>query len=50
MNEVYYDLYKSNNNFRMYVDAFCKARCLGLFEALAYSMVHSVGDYYRGVA
>ena len=47
-NDYYYDLYKSNKDFKEYVDRVCtkgKER-LGVFEALRLKTVQEVGDEY----
>lgn len=47
-NDYYYDLYKTNEEFKEYVDRVCtkgKER-LGVFEALRMKIVQEVGDEY----
>ena len=47
-NDHYYDLYKTNENFKEYVDRVCtkgKER-LGVLEALRLKIVQEVGDEY----
>ncbi|MBQ9750400.1 MAG: hypothetical protein IJV87_07470 [Clostridia bacterium] len=46
-NEWIYDFYKENPDFREYVDKFCKARGLGIFEAFEMEAIKNVALYYR---
>lgn len=42
-----YDQYHNNQNFKDYVDAYCKSRGLGTFEALGHITVKEVAKYYK---
>lgn len=45
MEEWAYDLYKSNSNFKEYVDKYCTNRGVYLFEALKHKIVLEVGRW-----
>ena len=47
MNDEIYDFYQHNADFKEYVEAYCKSRDLGLFEALAHIQVKNVAQYYK---
>lgn len=47
MNEEIYDQYITDPNFKNYVDAYCKSRGLGTFEAFGHITVKEVARYYK---
>ena len=47
MNEAIYEQYTKDEKFKAYVKAYCKARNLGLFEALAHITIKEVAKYYK---
>lgn len=47
MNEEIYEQYTKDEEFKAYVKAYCKARNLGLFEALTHKTIKEVAKYYR---
>ena len=47
MHEWAYDLYKSDPDFKEYVDKYCATRHVGIFEALMHKMVLIVGEFYK---
>jgi hypothetical protein len=47
VNEWLYDFYKSNKDFKDWVDTYCKGYNLGIFEVLNDPMTEVVAEYYR---
>lgn len=47
MNEEIYEQYTKDKEFKAYVKAYCKARNLGLFEALTHKTIKEVAKYYK---
>ena len=47
MSEEYWEMYHNNPRFHAYVDAYCKSRGLGIFEALGHKTVKEVAKYYK---
>jgi len=45
MNEDMYELYKSNKDFKEYVDRFRTFRNLGIFEALQFKIIQEYAKY-----
>lgn len=41
-----YERYKTDGDFKEYVDKYCRSRCVGIFEALAHITIHQVAMYY----
>lgn len=46
MNEEIYEFYKSNPEFKKYVDSYCRSRQVGIFEALRHKTIREVAKYY----
>lgn len=46
MDDWLYDYYHSNKNFHEYVEAYCKSRGKGIFEAFRDAMVVNVAKDY----
>ena len=49
MNEEQYTLYKSDKDFKEYVDKYCKDHNLGVFEALEHNMIWEYGKWLKEV-
>lgn len=47
MTDELYDQYKNDKNFKTYVEAYCRSRGLGPFEALSHITVREVAGYYK---
>lgn len=47
MKEEVYWLYKSDPDFKDYVDKYCQKHHLGIFEALDIKIVDSYGEYIK---
>lgn len=47
MNEELYDLYKRDQDFHDYVDKWCKAHNLGIFEAFQMNILKEYGEYIK---
>ena len=47
MNDEYWEQYNNDPEFHAYVDAYCKSRGKGIFEALGHITVHETAKYYR---
>jgi len=47
MNEDEYELYKTDPDFKRFVDRFRRFKGLGVFEALATKIVKEVGEEYK---
>ena len=45
--DMIYDRYKTDKDFKEYVDKYCHNRDVGIFEALAHITVHGVAKYYE---
>lgn len=41
------EFYNTNEDFKNYVDGYCKSRCISLEVALTHELVRQVYDYYR---
>jgi len=48
MKEELYELYKSDPDFKEYVDKYCKKHDLGVFEALNMKILESYGNWLKG--
>lgn len=42
-----HETYKSDPEFRDYIDSYCKSRQISQFEALAHITVAEVAEYYK---
>ena len=49
MNEELYELYKSNNDFKEYVDRWCKEHNIGIFEAFRLKLIQNYANYIKEV-
>lgn len=47
MTDELYDLYKRDSDFQHYVDAWCKARSIGIFEAFQLNILQEYGKYIK---
>jgi len=47
MNEEYYDLYKRDEDFKRYVDLWCKAHDLSIFEAFRLRILQEYGEWRK---
>ena len=46
--DIIYEKYRTDKDFKEYVDKYCHNRDVGIFEALAHMTVHKVAEYYAG--
>ena len=47
MTDEIYDLYKNDPDFSRYVNAFCRAKGLGIFEALEFMVVKEYAAWLK---
>ena len=47
MNDELYTLYKTDDDFKKYVDHWCKAKNIGIFEAFRLNILQEYGKYLR---
>ena len=47
MNEELYELYKEDEDFKQYVDAWCKDHNLSIFEAFCMNILREYAKYVR---
>lgn len=45
-----YKLYNENEDFKGYVDRYCKTQKIEVAEALTHALVMEVAEYYKDVA
>lgn len=41
------DLYKTNQDFRDYVERYCKKHDISKYEAMSHKLVQGVAEYYK---
>ena len=49
MNEEQYTLYKSDKDFKEYVDKYCQKHNVNIFEAFGHNMLREYGKWLREV-
>jgi hypothetical protein len=47
MTDELYDLYKRDTDFKHYVDEWCKAKNIGIFEAFRLNILQEYGKYIK---